>query len=281
LWASIHGSFVVGLGLVVLHRIARRRPVLQDVVVSAVLASLTAHGLGVWQMLVRFVQNRAALDLITEWAPPDLTSPNLAPYMIVVGLLMWGAATGAVTSRDLVIVIPFVLFGLTAARSLFPALIVLAPYTARALGSRFDKRLSSAGVHWAINGVFGLIILGLPFLITPSWAGISATRFPIEVAAALGPGPVFHDDVVGGYLIYAYPEIPVFVDDRAELYGADHFRDLVSVRNGRPGWDEVFARHGIEQALIRTDDGLVSVLELSGWERAAQGEAYLLLVPGR
>ena len=276
-WASIHGSFVVGIGLVVLHRLARKRPVGRDLAALVLVASLTAHGLGIWQTLLRFVQNRAALDLITEWAPPKLTNPDLLPYLAVVGLLMWGSSTGAVTRRDLIVVIPFVLFGLTAARSLFPALIVLAPYTAQTIGRSSGVRSGSGGVHWAVNAAAAVVIVWLPFLITPAWEGLSDTRFPIEEAAALEPGRVFHDDVVGGYLIYAHPEVQVFVDDRAELYGAEHFSDVVATRNARPRWQDVFETYEIDQALLSREDGLVSVLELSGWERRAEGESYVVL----
>ena len=81
--------------------------------------------------------------------------------------------------------IPFLLFGLTAARSLFPALIVLVPYAAASVGNRWDRSLSTGGVHWAMKGVVAVFILGLPFLITPDWEGLSEERFPIEEAAFL------------------------------------------------------------------------------------------------
>ena len=71
----------------------------------------------------------------------------------------------------------------------------------------------------------------------------------------------------------------MFVDDRAELYGADHFRDLVAARNARPQWSEVFEAHGITQALVSVDDGIVVVLELSGWRRVTEGG--VLCVTGR
>ena len=280
IWAAIHGSFVVGIGLIVLHRIARKRPLSADLAMSVVLASLTAHGIGIWTTLWRFFQNRPALELISEWAPPNLTSPDLVPYALVIALVIWGSATGAISKRDLIIVIPFLLFGLTAARSLFPALIVLVPFAASSVGDRWDSRLSTGGVHWTMKAVVAVFILGLPFLITPAWNGLSESRFPIEEAALLGPGNTFHDDVVGGYLIYAYPETAVFVDDRAELYGADHFRELVATRNARPEWSDVFEAHGISQALVSVDDGIVAVLELSGWRRVAEGESYVLLIEG-
>ena len=278
-WAAVHGSFVLGVGLVVLHGIARRRRIGKELAVSMALISLTAHGLGVWVTLGRFVENRPALDLITEWAPPRLTGPSLAPYLVLITLVVWGASTQAIDRRDLIIVVPFLLFGLTATRSVYPAVIVVAPFVSAAVGDRLDRWTSSGTVHWGVNGAVAAIILVLPFLITPHWVGISEDRFPTDLISQLDGSPLFHDDVVGGFLIYARPEGRVFVDDRAELYGATHFRALVDARNARPGWDALFAEHDIGQALIQVNDGLVSVLELEGWSRRGESDAYVLLVP--
>ena len=278
LWASLHGSFIVGLGLIVLTALARKRRFGRDLGAAVVAVSVTAHGLGTWMTLIRFAQNRSALDLITEWAPPRLASPDLLPYVALIVLIMWGISTAAISQRELFVVVPFLIFGLTAERSLFPAVIVLAPYAAKAIGTRLDGRIGRGGVHGAVNVAVALIIVALPFLLRPEWQGLSASRFPIAEAAELTGAPVFHDDVVGGYLIYARPDVEVFVDDRAELYGADHFLDVIATRNARPVWVDVFERNGFDQALLDIDDGLVAVLELSGWQRRIEGESFVLLV---
>ena len=82
---------------------------------------------------------------------------------------------------------------------------------------------------------------------------------------------------MGGYLIYAHPETPVFVDDRAELFGEEFFRDAVNTRNARPGWDEILAEHAIGQVLLQRRDGLVAVLERDGWQEVSANENYVLL----
>ncbi len=66
---------------------------------------------------------------------------------------------------------------------------------------------------------------------------------------------MWHDDATGGYLIYAN-RLPVFIDDRAELFGADFFREFVNTRRGTPAWRSTFDRYGIEQALVASDVGL-------------------------
>lgn len=275
-WAAVHGSFVVGLILIVVDGLRRRRPWRLDLAVGLVVVTFTAHGIGVWQMLASFARNRDALDLITEWAPPRLTGPDLAPYAAMVALLLVGFAFGALRPRELWVVVPFLLFGLTSTRAIFPAAIVLTPHVAATVAHwsvALERR--SGGTRPPLNVAMAVLILAIPFLVRPSWPGLDPERFPIGVAEHLTPGPLFHDDVVGGYLIYAEgPDRTVFVDDRAELYGAEHFRTMILARRGAPGWQETFAEYGIDQALVDTDSGLADSLAAAGWREVAADEHF-------
>ena len=70
---------------------------------------------------------------------------------------------------------------------------------------------------------------------------------------------MWHDDATGGYLIYVN-RLPVFIDDRAEMFGAEFFEEFVNTRRGTPTWRSAFDRYGIEQALVASDAGLAQVL---------------------
>ena len=103
----------------------RRRPAESGSAIIAV--SLTAHGLGVWSMLASFLTNRGALDFISEWAAPDLLSwPSLR--MSWSWLPSWLLRrSGRIEVRELWVVAPLLVFGLTSARAIMPAAIVLGP----------------------------------------------------------------------------------------------------------------------------------------------------------
>jgi len=278
-WAALHASFVVGLGLIVLTGLQRRRPWKAVLGVSVVAASLTAHGLGVWSTLLAFSSNRGALDLISEWAPPDLTGLDLVPYALFLALIVVGASTGSIAPRDLWVVIPIALFGLTAARAVFPAALVLCPFVAVTL-ARWTRGLEakSRGTALPVTVAAGLLILGIPFLVRPAWEGLSEERFPVELAQELDDSPVFHDDVVGGYLIYAAgPERLVAVDDRAELYGVEGFTAVIRARRAHRSWRATFDDWNIGQALLEVDDGLVTLLLGEGWATVAEDDHFVLL----
>ncbi|MGH2393870.1 MAG: hypothetical protein ACRDGH_10320, partial [Candidatus Limnocylindria bacterium] len=283
-WAAVHGSFVIGLGLVALVWARNGGGPRQwaRTLGSAVLVSFaTAHGWHIWRVVLDFAGNRDALSFIQEWAPPRLTEIPALPYAALIGLLFLGAARGRIGRRDLWVVVPFVLFGLTAERALFPAALVLVPWAGRAWGDG-DQPAGITGLapraqaclNWAMLATLGIATVA----VLSDARDIDRTRFPLAAVTALRPGPLFHDDRVGGYLIYAaWPERRVFVDDRAELYGGDFYRRFMDARQGRHEWQGLFESYGIEQALVREEEALVELLALNGWQEAYRDADYVLL----
>lgn len=282
-WAAVHGSFALGVGLVVLWGIREAGEWRRWVSVagaSVLAASLTAHGLEIWRLLIEFGRSSEALMLIQEWAAPRLTEPRMLPYAAALAILLYGAAAGRLTVRDLWVVIPFVLFGLTAQRSIFPAAIVLAPFAGRTLRSKRNTPPVATGspiLNWALLWAIVVILL----LVVSRPVPIDDRRFPLEGARALDPGPVFHDDRVGGYLIYAqWPERQVFVDDRAELFGFEGFERFIAMRRGGDVWRDVFEQYGIRQALVHEGEGLAEELRAEGWRVVLEDGDFVLLREG-
>lgn len=275
-WAAVHGTFVVGIGYVVFDGLRRRdRTWIRDMVAMTAAASLTAHGLGLWQVLVEFAGSRDALALIREWRTPNLGTVEMFPYFIGLVVLIIGGIQGNVKLRDLWLVIPFLGFGFMAARSVFPAWLAILPVLAVSLRPLPQMGRRPGGTSVVLALVAAFVLVG-PFLL-PLGSGLSQ-KFPVAAADAISSDRVFHDDVVGGYLIYRYEgDVRVFVDDRAELYGVDHFRRTVETRNGTPTWMEVFAEWEITQALIRVDDGLGDALIEDGWRVSFRDDQFLVL----
>lgn len=278
-WAGLHGSFIIGIGLVVLEAIrSGRRLLWYSVGLSLVAASLTAHGLAVWGILGEFAANRGALSLISEWAPPDLTDTSVAPYALLLTALLVAAARGRISVRDLIVVAPFALFGLTSYRAIIPAALVLAPWAARALDPPAHSVRQESGV---LNATIAVVLIGAAV-----WAGAlraesqpDPEHFPVAALSAIEDGPLFHDDSAGGFLIYAaWPDRLVYIDDRAELYGADRSETFVQARAGDAGWEAALAEHDIRQVLLETDaTGLQEVLLASGWVERHRDDSFILL----
>ena len=287
LWAGVHASFVLAFVFVAANGLRRReKAAWTDLVAMAAVLPFTAHGVGLARFLVEFVSTRDALGYLSEWRTPSFTSVAFALVVPAVLLVIAGAARGAVTTRDLWLIGPVLLFMASASRSVFPAWLMLSPLLAVSLdsllagrslaGVRASRRIGRVDV--ALMSVLAAGVVVLPFLLEPSAHGLDEERFPLLAAAHLDGERIYADDVAGGYLIYASgPDRLVYVDDRAELYGADYFAEAVSARAGGQHWRTVFERWAIDQALVRTGDGLLEVLKAEGWTERHRDEWFVVL----
>jgi hypothetical protein len=279
LWAAVHGSFPVGLGLVALEALRRRSGRLAALGALGGVATLaTAHGWGAWGLVFQFFRSREALSYLSEWARPNFLDPLLAPFVVLVLLIGYGIVRRRIGMGHLVVIVPFVVFGALAERSVFPALVVLVPYAAGALGRRTRPPRPTPARQARLNWAFAATIAALVVIAMSRPVPLNHERLPpTEALATLGPGRVFHGPAVGGLMIYElWPEHQVFVDDRAELYGAEGFAEVVDSWEATR-WEEIFARYGFDQAIVKHTHALTAALRNVGWQVRYSDETWLVL----
>lgn len=276
-WAGVHGSWALGGALVVLELIRTRDPDLLKVgVASLAVTAFTAHGLGAWLILYDFSRAGSALSLISEWQSPNFGGIAQAPYLIVIAMLFIGYARGKLELRDLVVILPFMFYGMTSERAVFPAAIVLSPYAVTGIPAPTLPRSSTprpvALATIAIIGAFSF----LPMAVRPLGV-LDGDRFPNDaIVASIAGRTVYHDMAVGGYLIYAAsPDVLVYIDDRAELYGYERFEEFLRADSG--DYVEVFDRYGIEVAIVKTDSPLLRRLTADGWTVEVESDEFVTM----
>jgi hypothetical protein len=278
-WAAVHGSWVIGGGLIVLElmRMPDRR--LFRAGLAALAATfLTAHGLGVWEILIDFAEAQGALALIDEWRTPDFADLMQAPYLLLIVGVIVAAMRGKLTPRDLIVILPFLFFGMTSRRAVFPAAIVLAPWAALALPAvKVPRSKMSPAVVGVAMAIVGLLVL-TPLMFRPL-GELDHERFPSpDIQVAMEERNVFHDDVVGGFLIYdEWPRRLTLIDDRAELYGEEFFLQFTQVRDGQ--YEELFEEYGFDAALTKEGWGLTERLLADGWIPIIENESMTLFYP--
>jgi hypothetical protein len=278
IWASVHGSFFLGLAYVGLRLLSRKEwRALPFPVVSGLVTLITPHGWGVVQMLGDFVAASPYLSLLTEWRTPELFSPVFFPVFVGIALIIYGATRQRLVPLDLLLIVPFFALSLTALRSVPPAwlaLLVPVSLSLRGAGRQLPKRF---GVPATV--IFAMAIGVFPFLLVER-EGLATDRFPVDIAESLDGSRVFHNDVVGGFLIWhSGPELQVFIDDRAELY-QERMQEYVDVRGGNEPWESLFERYGISQALLGEDEAMVQWLKDAGWNVTGEEEGFVLLTEG-
>jgi hypothetical protein len=273
LWASIHGSFLIGLLYVSLRIIQQRDwSRVSPLLVSAGATLLTAHGFGVIEMVVSFLGANEYLGLMQEWRTPDLLQPDLVPFVLGIVLIVYGATRGRVVPSDLWIVVPFLFLALSSERSVGLAWIAVLPILARATAPEDVRRRRGFPIPAAVAFVVAIGVL--PFLFVSS-GRLDEERFPVAAAAHLDDVNTFHGDATGGYLIWSEAS-RVFIDDRVELYGA-RMGEFVEVRAGYRDWKPVFERDGIVQVLLEVGEPLIADLQQGGWLERYADDNFVVL----
>lgn len=275
MWAAVHGAFIVGLGFLALDAV-RRKSRRQGLAVAAgaVAATLTAHGLGIWTMIAAFAANRDALEHIREWQPPDFTNPWLLPFLALLTLLLVGLATGHISVRALWVVAPAIVFALLSTRNVLPAILLLSPWLGDAAAGvpALAEKPTSPVVVWTVAIVF--VASAMWFVGRP--VRLDTSVFPSdEVLTGVGERPLFTTMAPGGYLIYLQRD-PVFIDDRAELYGAEFYARYERAVRGAE-WRDLFDEYDISQALLPSRSGLLVDLDEEGWQVCASDDSHALV----
>lgn len=275
IWASVHGSFFLGLAYVGLRLLSKKEwRAMAFPVVSGLVTLVTPHGWGVIQMLGDFVTASPHLSLLTEWRTPELLSTVFFPVFIGIVLIIYGAAKQRLVPLDLVLIVPFFALSLTALRSVPPAWLALLVPVSLSLqhsGRGLPKRFGAAATAILVSA-----IAAVPFLFVEH-QGLATDRFPVALADSLDGSRMFHNDVVGGFLIWhSGPDLQVFIDDRAELY-QERLQEYVDVRSGKEPWEPLFERYGITQALLGEDEAMVQWLRDTGWAVTGEEEGFVLL----
>ncbi len=261
------------------------RPVLQLVVVGLVsAAAISINPYGPRMLLYPFntVGIGVLRDYIQEWAAPDFHQAQTWPFLwLLLGTLtVAGLSPRRLDWRDAIMVGGTAYSALLAGRNIAVFAVVAAPVLSLHLETwleahslRLNLNRSPRGALVAINwALLGLVLAAAAF--KASFAlrpeSLEASRrdlLPVDAVAYLVdqdlPGPLFNSYNWGGYLIWAAPEYPVYVDGRTDLYNDELLRRYLSIYYAQPGWEERLDEVGANTVLVESSSPLAQVLRLS------------------
>ena len=239
-------------------------------------------------------------DFIQEWAAPDFHNLQFHPFIWL--LLLTLAAMGLSRRRadwtDLALIGLFGYMGLLAVRNIALFALVAPPVLSRhtvfALEdlaganprlSRLDALTHTRPARHMRRGPILLNFLLLAAVVVGAGTKVAVELIhlqdpevwgqglPLEAAEYLRdhdpPGLMFNSYNWGGYLIWSlYPDEPVFVDGRTDLYALNGtvLEDYSQVHWVRPGWEEILDNY--ETGFVVTEHtGLLDTMlaERPGW----------------
>jgi hypothetical protein len=257
-----------------------------------------------WQMWLypfRTVGIGVLRDFIAEWQSPDFHQPIVQPFLAMLLLLLASIARSnrKVDWTDLALVGGWTTLSLFAVRNVAIFAVVCTPvlirYASLALEAQFGpltigrKRRLSRPFYLFNWGLLILIILGAigQTVTTLSPAAIEkaeAERFPAEAVAFIQqtqpPGPIFNSYNIGGYLMYQlWPDYPVFVDGRTDLYDDDFLRTYLQTVNALPGWQTHLDQYSIKMIVTEKHIPLAFTLQNEpDWDKIFEDDQTLIFV---
>ena len=271
-------------------------------VVSAVAVLINPH---TYKMLILpfFTVSIGALqDYIQEWASPDFHQMVQQPFLWMLFALVAVMALSRlrVDFTDLFLVVVFGYMSLMAVRNMALFALVAAPVLARhgdsalnqlldafrrraprswadwldrLLAQRFPCTPLMIAIHWAVLGLLALSVLAKaaqPFFPAYAAAELEA-RLPVEAARFIEdnrlPRELFNSYNWGGYLMWQlYPEYPVFIDGRTDLYDDAFIRRYLQAALGKKGWQQILDEYEVGTILVEKNSSLSDILRYAdGW----------------
>jgi hypothetical protein len=222
-------------------------------------------------------------DFIAEWQSPNFHQTIIQPFMVMLLLLIAAIARSGrrVDWTDLALVGALTTMSFLAVRNIAIFAVICTPILVRygqlALEAQFgrlslgqQRRLPTP--FYLLNwGLLSLVLLGglaqIFATLTPAALRKAENeRFPAAavefIRANRPPGPLFNSYNFGGYLIYQlWPDYPVFVDGRTDLYDDQFLRNYLKTALAHPNWQAQLEQYDIRLILIEKNSPLDAALK--------------------
>ena len=307
LWVNLHAGFALGLALSALFLVGAlfdhyfgdsspRAPWRTSALVlfiDLLLVPLNPNGLRLFSYPIETLRSTTMQNYILEWASPNFHRPEYWPFLLIVlvtfATFIWSRIP--VRPRDLILLLVGLYASLISIRMIPFFVLIAVPLISRRLGdwpqrAHSSRRLPSA-VRIRLNAA---IVLAMAFFAALHIAQViqrqpqaEARQFPADAVAFLHrhppSGPIFNHYDWGGYLIWKlYPSTPVFIDGRADLYGAKLFHDFANAYELKGSWQQILQSWGIQTVLVPPDSALaVGLQNAPGWTVSYRDSQAMIL----
>jgi hypothetical protein len=247
--------------------------------VSVAALLINPYGLQLLAVPFQTVGIGALQNYIQEWLSPDFHRRETWPFIALVIALL--GAVGASRKRldwtDFTLISGTFFMALLAGRNIALFAVVATPALTVYLNSALEARgwvIRSARFASPIQARLNAILIAVVLLgaLAKLWLAIApaavadaqADIFPVAAVEYLNAnppdGPMFNSYNWGGYLMFAAPEVPVFVDGRTDLYGDVILDQYLKTTTAGDGWRETLDTYGIRLVLVEGGSGLARAL---------------------
>lgn len=300
LWVNVHAGFILGpvfLALFIAGEsmerysssgfVQRRLPwLLLALLGNLALVPLNPNGFSILWYPFQTLRSNAMQSYISEWASPNFHGVDYRAFLFLILATFAALAFSRrkVRLRDILLLLVSTAAALSSVRMIPLFVLVAVPLLARTAASDRFKQSRPSATNATSPSV--LANAGIVFLLA-AFAGVhtfqviqrqpraEATAFPVAAVAYLQQhppsGPVFNEYSWGGYLIFRlYPNMRVFIDGRADLYG-DDLLQFINAYYLQKNWQQVLLAQKVTTVIVPPDCPLASALrEMPEWSLSYQ-----------
>lgn len=314
LWGNLHAGFSIGFifiggviaGEVLNNLLNKENENLIDwvglrklvMVTVASVAVLVINPYGFDMLLVPFetVSIGALRDFIQEWNSPNFQERQTWTFifMIFAFIGVLGATDKRLDWTDFILVVGTMFMAFLYGRNIAVFAVVATPILTFYVAAMLEER------GWILNPItrvtkqqarLNAILLGVIFLgATVNAVAVLApesvdkaqrARLPIDVAEFIEEeqpqGAMFNSYNWGGYLMFALPDYPVYVDGRTDLYRDEFLTRYLQTAFGTSEWRDNLDEDGINMVVVERNSGLaLNLREEAGWTLIYEDEQAVI-----
>jgi hypothetical protein len=258
-----------------------------------------------WQMWLypfRTVGIGVLRDFIQEWQSPNFHLAWQQPFILLLLLTLLALARSGRRAdfTDLALLAIWTISALLAGRNIAIFALVAAPIFVRYGTIAWTRQLETwkevdwaqpllqaasrpmasgrllRALNWLLLTLVVVAALAKIYLPLAPGAVEKATRdsLPVDAVAYIQaqhpPGPMFNSYNWGGYLLFTlWPDYPVFVDGRTDLYDDAFLRQYLHIYVADDGWQDLLDKYGIRLIIVETNSVLAKFLRINpAWQEA-------------
>jgi len=290
-WACSHGMWFIGpaVGVVTIigmifdrSLVLRRTRRLFLIPVGGVMvAALTPVGP---ELLSSPFQVQEMTQFIEEWRSPALSDPGFVAFLALsaITIVGWSRTDRRVPWTRILLLGLAVGLSLLYIRTVAVGTAVVAPLAAATLQDAMPfSPESTTRREIAVTLSLAIVGLSLAMFLAPAKAatpvsGATDLNEPLEHIPA---GTVVCNEYsLGGWLIWAHPQLRPIIDGRTEVYSLEYVKAYMDFHQGKPGWERFPKQVGCEYALLGISQPPSSgLVKQEGWQVLARGDKYVLL----
>jgi hypothetical protein len=295
LWANLHGLWFLAPALVCLgalgaasgaaNKAAAVRPFGLAALSCVAVAGATPNGP---VLLVQPFKVNGYGQFVSEWGPPSIHSIfGFGLFAMIAALLVaYARRTEPVGLYQLAQVLFAVVLGLMYIRTVAPAVVLLTPLLADALGRTRQPAAPSfppAVVRSLLGVLVALGVSGGAFVLTafpdlPPAAPVAATA--ALVSSVPGDERVLNDYDLGGWLLLMAPSARPAIDGRTEIFPVKYVEDYLAALALSGDWRATIKPLKPNAALLRRTTPLVNGLRDDlGWQEVFKDDTWIVLIP--